>query len=86
MRRTPKQSRARLARPTAAGTRQQCDPDAGDKDELRSSDVADDLRSRGYAALSGAPTPWYFGSVQALEIDHDARVLSGATDTRREAD
>ena len=55
-------------------------------EQLPSSDVADNLRSRGHAALSGAPTPWYFGSVQALEIDHDARVLSGATDTRREAD
>ena len=48
--------------------------------------VADDLRGRGYVGLAVPGPPLYFGSVQALEIDHDRGEIIGARDTRREAD
>ncbi len=43
------------------------------------------LRERGYSEISGPPFSYYFGSVQALEIDYDAGVLHGAADPRRAA-
>ncbi len=54
-------------------------------EELPPPDVAADLRQRGYASLSVPPQPHYFGSVQALEADHDVGAVIGAQDTRREA-
>jgi gamma-glutamyltranspeptidase / glutathione hydrolase len=47
-------------------------------------DVADSLRGRGYK-VSGPPFSYYFGSVQALEIDYDTGALVGAADPRRAA-
>jgi gamma-glutamyltranspeptidase / glutathione hydrolase len=44
--------------------------------------IASDLRGRGYALEVPAPV-YYFGSVQALEIDHDAGTVTGAQDPRR---
>ena len=49
-------------------------------------DVADDLRSRGYGEIRQPDSAYYFGSVQALELDHDAGELRGARDERRDAD
>ncbi len=48
--------------------------------------IADELRSLGYEGLSVPSSPYYFGSVQAFEIDHQAGALRGARDTRRNAD
>lgn len=45
--------------------------------------LADQLRARGYAAVDGPAWSYYFGSVQALAIDHDAGRLRGAADPRR---
>lgn len=53
---------------------------------LPPAEVADDLRGRGYGSLT-VPTPvYYFGSVQALEIDHDAGEVVAARDPRRAGD
>ncbi len=47
-------------------------------------EVATELGSRGYQIEVVPESVRLFGSVQALELDHDAGVLAGATDTRRE--
>ena len=49
-------------------------------------DVANDLRGRGHGQISQPPSAYHFGSVQALELDHDADGLRGARDERRDAD
>ncbi|WP_052400799.1 gamma-glutamyltransferase family protein [Oceanobacillus jeddahense] len=49
-------------------------------------DVREALLDIGYNEIREAPTPLYFGSVQALMIDRDNDNISGATDPRREAD
>jgi gamma-glutamyltranspeptidase / glutathione hydrolase len=49
-------------------------------------DVVSDLLGRGYAEVSVPDPPLYFGSVQALEVDHETGEVIGAADTRREAD
>lgn len=46
--------------------------------------VAASLLDRGYAGLEEPTPPYYFGSVQALEIDHDRGTVGGALDPRRE--
>lgn len=51
-------------------------------ERLPDDDVAAALRSRGYTLEVPAPI-YYFGSVQALEIDYDAREVRGAEDPRR---
>jgi gamma-glutamyltranspeptidase / glutathione hydrolase len=51
-------------------------------ERLPDGETASDLRSRGYTLEVPAPT-YYFGSVQALEIDHDAKEIGGAEDARR---
>jgi len=47
-------------------------------------DVVNDLLGRGYDDLRIPEPPYYFGSVQALEIDHDRGEVVGATDPRRQ--
>lgn len=49
-------------------------------------DVVQQLRQRGYAGPTIPDPPLYFGSVQALAIDHDTGEVIGARDDRREAD
>lgn len=49
-------------------------------------DVREELLSFGYNEIREAPTPLYFGSMQALMIDRGNDEISGATDPRREAD
>jgi gamma-glutamyltranspeptidase / glutathione hydrolase len=51
---------------------------------LRSEDVVDDLLARGYSGAEVPDPVYYFGSVQALEIDHDTGEVTGATDPRRQ--
>ncbi|MFD1067853.1 gamma-glutamyltransferase [Oceanobacillus locisalsi] len=48
--------------------------------------VRDALLDIGYDEIREAPTPLYFGSIQALMIDRDNDSISGAADSRREAD
>jgi gamma-glutamyltranspeptidase / glutathione hydrolase len=55
-------------------------------EELPPDDVVDDLLGRGYTDVTVPDPALYFGSVQALEVDHDAGEVIGARDTRREAD
>lgn len=55
-------------------------------EQLPAGEVADELYARGYASISVPSPPLYFGSVQALEVDHEAGAVKGARDTRREAD
>lgn len=55
-------------------------------EQLPPTEVAQDLRGRGYASLSVPAPPLYFGSVQALEVRYEAGEVIGARDTRREAD
>jgi gamma-glutamyltranspeptidase / glutathione hydrolase len=55
-------------------------------EQLPPGEVIDDLRGRGYSSVSVPDPPLYFGSVQALEVDHDSGEVVGARDTRREAD
>lgn len=55
-------------------------------EEVPPESVVADLLGRGYASVSVPGPPYYFGSVQALEVDHAAGSVSGARDTRREAD
>ncbi len=55
-------------------------------EEIPPAPIADDLRGRGYSALSVPGPPYYFGSVQALVVDHDSGEVTGARDTRREGD
>ena len=45
-------------------------------------DLVAGLRRRGYG-VAGPPFAYYFGSVQALEIDYDAGVIVGTADPRR---
>lgn len=52
---------------------------------LPSDEVLAALRRRGYTSRSVPELPYYFGSVQALEIDHDAGEVRGARDDRRDA-
>ncbi len=47
-------------------------------------DVAEALRARGYTGLTQPELPYYWGSVQVIEIDYDGDELVGATDPRRE--
>ncbi|GAA0339259.1 gamma-glutamyltransferase [Oceanobacillus oncorhynchi subsp. oncorhynchi] len=49
-------------------------------------DVREALLDIGYNEIREAPTPLYFGSVQALMIDRENDDISGAADPRREAD
>lgn len=49
-------------------------------------DVREGLLNIGYNEIREAPTPLYFGSVQALMIDRENDDISGAADPRREAD
>ncbi|WP_339238249.1 gamma-glutamyltransferase [Oceanobacillus sp. FSL W7-1281] len=49
-------------------------------------DVREGLLDIGYNEIREAPTPLYFGSVQALMIDRENDDISGAADPRREAD
>jgi gamma-glutamyltranspeptidase / glutathione hydrolase len=51
-------------------------------ERLPDDEVAADLRSRGYS-LEVPASRYHFGSVQALEVDHDAREVRGAQDPRR---
>jgi gamma-glutamyltranspeptidase / glutathione hydrolase len=51
---------------------------------LPSDDVLDDLLGRGYGDAEVPSPVYYFGSVQALEIDHDTGDVVGATDPRRQ--
>lgn len=46
---------------------------------------ADRLRARGWDLRTVPVADAVFGSVQALEVDHDAGRVAGAADTRREA-
>jgi gamma-glutamyltranspeptidase/glutathione hydrolase len=46
-------------------------------------DVWNDLAARGYEITTQVPTTEYFGGIQALMIDHDAREIDGVADTRR---
>ncbi|WP_179134533.1 gamma-glutamyltransferase family protein [Oceanobacillus timonensis] len=48
--------------------------------------VREALLDIGYREIREAPTPLYFGSIQALMIDRDKDDISGAADSRREAD
>jgi gamma-glutamyltranspeptidase / glutathione hydrolase len=45
-----------------------------------------DLRRRGYSAVDTQRPALYFGSVQALELDHEVGEIVGSADPRREAD
>jgi gamma-glutamyltranspeptidase / glutathione hydrolase len=47
-------------------------------------DVVDDLLARGYSGVEVPAPVYYFGSVQALEIDPDTGEVTGATDPRRQ--
>ena len=55
-------------------------------EEPLAEDVASDLRGRGHSQISQPASAYHFGSVQALELDHDAGELRGARDERRDAD
>jgi gamma-glutamyltranspeptidase / glutathione hydrolase len=46
--------------------------------------VAGELTSRGYEVTTFVPTTEYYGGVQALIVDWDARTIDGVEDTRRE--
>lgn len=54
-------------------------------ESMPSEDVAAELRARGFSFRVVDPMLYYFGSVQALAIDHDTGQVTGAADTRREA-
>jgi gamma-glutamyltranspeptidase / glutathione hydrolase len=47
-------------------------------------DVLDDLLARGYAGVEIPGPVYYFGSVQALEVDYERGEVTGATDPRRQ--
>lgn len=49
-------------------------------------DTDTDLRGRGYSAVDTQRPALYYGSVQALELDHAAGEVIGTADPRREAD
>lgn len=46
--------------------------------------LADDLQVRGYEIVETLPTPEYFGSVQALLVDHEQGRITGVADERRD--
>jgi gamma-glutamyltranspeptidase / glutathione hydrolase len=48
--------------------------------------LVDALRAYGYDDVGGPPFSYYFGSVQALEVDYDAGEVRGTADHRRAAD
>jgi len=48
--------------------------------------LSEALLATGYSEIREAPTPLYFGSIQALAIDRETGELLGAADHRREAD
>lgn len=52
---------------------------------LPSEDVLAELGRLGYTSRSVPELPYYFGSVQALEVDHDEGEVRGARDERRDA-
>lgn len=54
-------------------------------ESLPAEDVVAELRRLGYATRSVPELPYYFGSVQALEIDHEAGEVRGVRDERRDA-
>lgn len=54
-------------------------------EQVPADDVATELRARGYGFEVPTP-PYYFGSVQALEIDHETGEVTGAVDPRRDGD
>lgn len=54
-------------------------------EELPPAEVADDLRGRGYTGPVVPESAYYFGSVQALEVDYGARELVAPRDRRRSA-
>jgi len=45
---------------------------------------ADELEARGYEIVETLPTPEYFGSVQALLVDHEEGTITGVADERRD--
>lgn len=47
-------------------------------------DLVQTLADRGYEVQREAPTPEFYGSIQALRIDHDAGTVTGVADDRRE--
>lgn len=49
-------------------------------------EVWNDLAARGYEVTTEVPTTEYFGGIQALAVDHDARELQGVADARRPGD
>lgn len=55
-------------------------------EELPSQGVRDELSGRGHSAFESPSFPYYFGSVQALEIDYDAQEVRGAEDPRRDGE
>ncbi|RKD76262.1 gamma-glutamyltransferase 1 [Sinobaca qinghaiensis] len=55
-------------------------------EEAPGAEQREELLSIGYSGIEEPPTPLYFGSIQALALDRETGELSGARDTRREAD
>jgi gamma-glutamyltranspeptidase / glutathione hydrolase len=53
-------------------------------EESLSRDLVRDLQARGYEVVETLPTPEYFGSVQALLVDHEAGTITGVADERRD--
>jgi gamma-glutamyltranspeptidase / glutathione hydrolase len=47
-------------------------------------DVVEVLLQRGYRIVEQLPTPEYYGSVQALLVDHQRRSITGVADERRD--
>ncbi len=46
--------------------------------------LSGELEARGYEVVETLPTPEYFGSVQALLIDHEEATITGVADERRD--
>jgi gamma-glutamyltranspeptidase / glutathione hydrolase len=58
----------------------------GGRLRLESGRLADELRARGYdIQVTNSGSPEIYGSVQALEVDWEARTVVGVADTRRSA-
>jgi gamma-glutamyltranspeptidase/glutathione hydrolase len=53
--------------------------------EARTDELVAALRAQGYSVVGDPPFSYYFGSVQAMEIDYEAGELHGAADPRRAA-
>ena len=53
-------------------------------EDMPSNDVRSDLANRGHPGFEVPSFRYYFGSVQALEVDYDAQEVFGAADPRRE--